>query len=111
MCCCGCMNVKSDAVGLLLDRSLLYSLCAGRAPSLCPLCLVENVPVVFVSAGPAVPPVPPPGAAAAPAGPAAGGGPAPAAHTGGQTQPGPGPLEREPAGRAVAHLGVNIALE
>lgn len=48
---------------------------------------------VFVSTGPAVSFVPPPGHATAPTGRAAGCGPASAAHTGGQTQSGPGSLE------------------
>ena len=65
-------------------------------------------PGVFVCAGSAVPRVPPPGPEAAPAGRDAGCGPAPAAHTGGQTQSGPGSLEREPAGCAIAHHYVKI---
>lgn len=65
--------------------------------------------VVFVSAGPAVPSVPPPGAAAAPTGAAAGRGPAAAAHAGGQAQPGLGSVERESPGRVIANCYVKIS--
>ncbi len=58
--------------------------------------------MLWLSAGPAVPSVPPSSRAAAPAGGAAGCGPAPAPLSGGEAQSGPGSVEREPPGCPVA---------